>query len=80
VYLDTDIILAIVKPTDWLKEIVERKLMQIRNLRTSVFTLVEAEIVLNREESRELAISVLERVKERNIQLLPLSPKGDVES
>ena len=72
-YLDTDIILAIVKPTDWLKEIVERKLMQIRNLKTSVFTLVEAEIVLNREESRELAISVLERVKERNIQLLPLT-------
>jgi len=62
VYLDTDIILAIVKPSDWLKDVVERK---ISDPKTSVFTLVEAEIVLNREASRELAVSVLDKVKER---------------
>ena len=62
-YLDTDIILAIVKPSDWLKDVVERKIKVLSDPKTSVFTLVEAEIVLNREASRE--VSVLDKVKER---------------
>ena len=62
-YLDTDIILAIVKPSDWLKDVVERKIKVLSDMKTSVFTLVEAEIVLNREASRE--VSVLDKVKER---------------
>ena len=72
-YLDTDIILAIVKPADWLKDVVESKLKILSDLKTSVFTLVEAEIVLNREASRERAIGVLDKVKERKICLLPLT-------
>ena len=72
-YLDTDIILAIVKPSDWLKDAVEKKLKVLSDLKTSVFTLVEAEIVLNREASRELALSVLDKVKEQNIRPLALT-------
>ena len=74
-YLDTDIILAIVKPSDWLKDVVERKIKVLSDPKTSVFTLVEAEIVLNREVSRGLAVRVLDKVKERNIRLLPLTEK-----
>lgn len=71
--MDTDIILAIAKPADWLKDSVEGKLQGLSNLKTSVFTLVEAEIVLNRETSRELAINVPAKIRERKILLLPLT-------
>ena|GEM_PF-4683686 len=35
-YLDTDIILAIVKPSDWLKDVVERKIKVLSDPKTSV--------------------------------------------
>ena len=63
-YLDTDIILAIVKPADWLKDVVASKLKMLSDLKTSVFTIVEAQIVLNRETTREITISVLDTEKD----------------
>ena len=65
-YLDTDIILAIVKPTNWLKDVVEEKLKRMKECKTSL--LIETEIVLNRKTSKEMAISVLEKVKERKVE------------
>lgn len=72
-YLDTDIILALVKEEDWLKEHVNLK--KIKDPKTSVFTIIEAEIVLRREYPRELSLSVLDKVKSLEIGLLPMTEK-----
>lgn len=68
-YLDTDIILALVKPKDWLKN---AKLNKIEEPVTSVFTIIEAEIVLEREFGRKLVTSVLDKIK-RKISILSLT-------
>ncbi|MDI6721576.1 MAG: PIN domain-containing protein, partial [Candidatus Aenigmarchaeota archaeon] len=65
-YLDSDILLAIVKESDWLKPKVD--LRKINNPKTSVFTIIEAEIVLLREYSRKDAIEVLEKASEKGIK------------
>jgi predicted nucleic acid-binding protein len=70
VYLDTDVILAVIKRDDWLKRYVNLK--RIHHPKTSVLTIVEAELVLIREVSREAAISCLKEVKEKGITLLPI--------
>ncbi|MBI4980220.1 PIN domain-containing protein [Candidatus Woesearchaeota archaeon] len=72
-YLDTDIILALVKKEDWLKEHVN--FSKLRPATTSVFTVIEARIVLEREYSREEALSVLPTIRKLNIQLLPLDER-----
>ena len=69
-YLDTDIILALIKEEDWLKKYVH--FSQLQCPQTSVFTIVEARIVLLREYSRKEALSVLPQIKKLNVQLLPL--------
>lgn len=63
-YLDTDIILSQIKERDWLKEVVRRKLSEINeDFCTSAITVVECQIVLLREESREEAIKVMEKIE-----------------
>jgi predicted nucleic acid-binding protein len=72
-YLDTDIILALIKDDDWLKNYVS-----ISNLRpacTSVFTIVEARIVLEREYSKEKALEALDKIKELKISLIEFDEK-----
>ncbi len=69
-YLDTDIILALVKKEDWLKRYVDFDSLQ--PARTSVFTLIEARLVLEREYSRKEALAVLSTVLKKNISLLSL--------
>ena len=70
-YLDTDIILALIKDEDWLKEHVDLKQMQ--PAKTSVFTVIEAELVLLREYSRNDAIAVLDKLKTLKIEILPVT-------
>lgn len=73
-YLDTDIILALIKPEDWLKAYVERGLEEINEEKvTSLITVIESELVLMREYSRELALSAFEEIKKKGIKLLPIS-------
>jgi predicted nucleic acid-binding protein len=73
VYLDTDAVLALVKPEDWLKEAVEAKTRGRRPLRTSVGTVLEAQFVLEREEQRELALAVGSSLRRRRVELLPVT-------
>lgn len=72
-YLDTDIILALVKETDWLKPYVDLKL--VKAPRTSTFTIVEAELVMEREYGRPFVYSVLDTVKSNKIDIIPLTQK-----
>jgi len=74
VYLDTDIVLSQIKRKDWLKEIVKRKLSEINEeLGTSAITIVECQIVLLREEGREEAIKVMEKIESLGLRILPLT-------
>lgn len=68
-YLDTDIILALIKKEDWLKSHVN--LSKLQPARTSVFTLIEARIILEREYSRKEALRVLPVVSKLGITLVP---------
>jgi len=80
-YLDTDVILALIKPEDWLKAYVEIGLEEIKEEKvTSLITVIECEIVLMREYSRELAISAFEEIKKKGIKLLPISVDAIEES
>ena len=73
-YLDTDVILSQIKKRDWLKEIVNRKLSEINEeLSTSAITVVECQIVLLREESREEAIEAMEKIESLGLRILPLT-------
>ncbi|WP_457555364.1 type II toxin-antitoxin system VapC family toxin [Candidatus Pyrohabitans sp.] len=73
-YLDTDVILSLLKERDWLKESVEKKLREVNEkLKTSAITIVECQIVLIREESRSSATDVLDRIRELRVEVLPLT-------
>ena len=72
-YLDTDIILALTKKEDWLKKHVP--LSKLKSAKTSVLTIIEAKIVLEREYGREEALAVLAYVRKLGIELLPLDTR-----
>ncbi len=72
-YLDTDIILALIKKDDWLKKYI--KLSFIEKPKTSVLTIIESRIVLEREYSKEESLRVLARINELKIQIIPLGEK-----
>lgn len=72
VYLDTDCILALVKESDWLKEIVQGRIQSETKLSTSVMTIVECRLVLLREMSHKVAMGVETVLRDWNITLLPL--------
>ena len=69
-YLDTDIALALAKEEDWLKEHVVK--LNLEHAKTSVLTIIEARLVLNREYSREKALQVLDKIKKLKIGLISL--------
>ena len=66
-YLDTDILLALAKPKDWLKPHV--KINKIAEPKTSAFAVVEAEIVLEREYSRKEALDILEKIRKLGVKI-----------
>ena len=72
-YLDTDIILAFIKPKDWLKPYV--KIKEIENPRTSTFSVIEAEIILSREYDRKDIFAILDKLKKSGIEILSFDEK-----
>ncbi len=72
-YLDTDILLALIKQEDWLKKYVV--LSDLKNPKTSALNIIEARIVLNREYSREHAINVLSKVYKLKIKIIEIDEK-----
>lgn len=72
VYLDTDCILALVKDSDWLKKMVEKRIQNEKRLCTSVLSVVESRLVLMREENIQTALCVEKELKKHRIKLLPL--------
>lgn len=68
-YLDTDIILALIKDKDWLKKYI--KIQDINNPRTSILTLIEAELVLAREFGKKEILKI-NKIKDFKIKLLNL--------
>lgn len=72
-YLDTDALLALAKPEDWLKKAAERQIRGRRPLVTSSLGVVEAQLVLERDEGREAALAALALIRRRRIRLLPVT-------
>ncbi|MBS3081075.1 hypothetical protein J4221_06395 [Candidatus Pacearchaeota archaeon] len=60
-YLDTDIVLALIKEDDWLKDYV--KLSEFKPAKTSAITIIEVRLVLLREYSRKKALESLSKIK-----------------
>ncbi|MEK6792909.1 MAG: PIN domain-containing protein [Nanoarchaeota archaeon] len=67
-YLDTDIVLALIKKEDWLKEHVHK--LNLKDAKTSALTVIEARIVLDREYSEEDAKNALSKIKAMKIEIL----------
>jgi predicted nucleic acid-binding protein len=72
-YLDTDIILALIKDEDWLKPHINLK--RIKNPTTSVFAIIEAEIVLLREYGKEHVFPILNNIKSKKVKIISLDEK-----
>lgn len=74
-YLDTDIVLALIKKKDWLKQTI--KIEKIKKPKTSALVIIEAELILSREYGREYVFSVLGETKRiiPGIRILPLEEK-----
>lgn len=72
-YLDTDVILALIKKEDWLKKYVD--IDKIKPAKTSTLTITEARIVLLREYSRERALEVLPKIKKLGIKIISIDEK-----
>ena len=70
-YLDTDVIVALVKKNDWLKPMVE--IEKIKDPKTSVLTLVEGELVLDREYRRKYATQLTKKIRSLGIDMLPVT-------
>lgn len=68
-YLDTDIILALVKEEDWLKPHVH--MLELTSAKTSVFAVIEARLVMEREYGRREALAVFSLLQKLPIKLLP---------
>lgn len=70
-YLDTDVILALVKDSDWLQSEVDME--NIDAPKTSTTALIEAQIVFI-GDSREHAAGVKQEVDSRGIQIVSTGP------
>lgn len=71
-YLDTDVILALLKTEDWLQSEVEPG--NLIEPKTSVITVVEVQLVMFDAWSRDRLVATQQNVVEQGIELLPLSP------
>ncbi|MDS0297773.1 PIN domain-containing protein [Halogeometricum sp. S1BR25-6] len=70
VYLDTDVVLAVLKADDWLSSVVD--LDVIDDPKTSVSTCIEVQYAMQDEWSRERLTTVHEALQEEGIELVPL--------
>lgn len=71
-YLDTDVILALAKKDDWLKPFVNLK--KIKNPVISAATLIELQLVVNREYGKDKIGDFLKQVKNLNVKSTPINP------
>ena len=69
-YLDTDIILALVKKNDWLKPYVNFN--KIPSPLISTVTLIELELVINRELGKEEIPGFFKKIKELKVKISPV--------
>ena len=67
-YLDTDILLSLIKKEDWIKPYVDLK--KIQNPKTSVFAIIEAELVVSREYGRKDALKVMDNISKNKIKVV----------
>lgn len=72
-YLDTDIVLALIKKEDWLKEYVSPA--TFKGAKTSVLAVIEARLILLREYSRQEALECLGKIQALELTILPLNEK-----
>lgn len=72
-YLDTDVILALVKEDDWLKKYIDVK--KLKSMKTSVLNIIEAQLILEREYSREEAVNVLFKIKKFDIEIFSVDKR-----
>ena len=70
-YLDTDIVLALIKKDDWLKPFVNLK--KISNPVISAAVLIELELVINREYGKDKVEGLIKEVKNLKIKSEPIS-------
>jgi predicted nucleic acid-binding protein len=70
VYLDTDVVLAVLKADDWLSSAVDMD--TIDNPKTSVSTCIEVQYAMEDEWDRERLTTVNESLSEEGIDLIPL--------
>ncbi len=72
-YLDADVIYAYIKPTDWLKKHAE-KILQLKNLQTSIITITELEIVAKRDFQDDFYNKILDKITEiKNLKIINLN-------
>lgn len=69
-YVDTDVVLAVLKDDDWLGSAVD--LDAIRDPKTSVATCIEVQYAMQDEWSRERRSAIHDRLDEEGITLVPL--------
>lgn len=70
-YLDTDCVLAIIKDEDWLKETVQDRIREEKELLTSMITILECRIVITRDNERSKSLCLLEKLAEFGIRMVP---------
>ena len=70
-YLDTDMVLALIKKDDWLKPFVNLK--KINNPVISAAVLIELELVINREYGKDKVEGLIKEVKNLKIKSEPIS-------
>lgn len=74
-YLDADVIYAYIKPSDWLKKSSE-KILTLENLKTSIITITELEIVAKRDFQDDFYNKILEKVKKiKDLKIINLNIK-----
>ena len=70
-YLDTDIILALIKKDDWLRPFVELK--RISEPKTSALAILEATLVTEREYGRKDSSQIFDSIKKLGIDINDLT-------
>jgi len=72
-YLDTDILLALVKKEDWLKRHVN--ISKIASPKTSSLNVIEARMVIQREYSKDKALKVSKEINKLKIEIISINKK-----
>lgn len=72
-YLDTDVILALIKEEDWLKGVVDRE--RLVRAKTSVITVIEVQLIYYEKGTREFLRGVQSMIRDEGVEVLSLTPE-----